>query len=563
MRPRRRPRATGAASGVAGWIQTPDSLRLVLSRVDERAAVRRPQVMLCAYCSKNCEVLAAELEARHEAPGRERRSPPSHTPHRNQRRSAVTSGTIDSNLVAARAPEERRRVLARHAIDRSGLPIDHGERDHQRRPVPDDLVRDAPAVGTHDERDRPVEPRERSRVDPCQVVRDEPLPASAPRHVDQGPPVRGPDRSAEPSRAIADGCERAVDREPVEPVASDVHEQLLPCGAQTSRTGCRRRSVRSCSPPRPRGRARCRPTPTRRGRRSATTSDPRTGRTARRRRGCRCGRVPSAAAVMTSADVPSASSPTHAMRVPSGDHVGCRTSVDRGVGYGDEGRIRSVGLEHRERPACVQHGDATGRAGNAGRLRRGRRARLDRRPAGASPPAAPQRERASRRHDEGHRDEGEQSAIGERSHVGLDGSHRSPAWQGAKAPTSGPGRAPDMVALAREGRMSEQRRSERRAGLDHGRRGDRRRRGGPRDLVRRARVRRLPRVLPGRRHRPVPGGGRDHARDPRVEGGTRGVVGSVQDAAAPSSRSSPRPPPWTPSAASTGRSSPSSRATMS
>ena len=75
------------------------------------------------------------------------------------------------------------------------------------------------------------------------------------------------------------------------------------------------------------------------------------------------------------------------------------------------------------------------------------------------------------------------------------------------------------------------------AGVDH-----RRRRGGPGDLVRRPRVRRLPGVLPGRRHRPVPGGGRADARDPRVEGGHPRRGGQLAGARRrPCSRSSPRP----------------------
>ncbi len=59
---------------------------------------------------------------------------------------------------------------------------------------------------------------------------------------------------------------------------------------------------------------------------------------------------------------------------------------------------------------------------------------------------------------------------------------------------------------------------EQRAGLGHRRRGDRCRRGRPGDLLGRLRVRWLPRLLPGRRHRPVPRGSRAGARDPRVEG---------------------------------------------
>ena len=40
------------------------------------------------------------------------------------------------------------------------------------------------------------------------------------------------------------------------------------------------------------------------------------------------------------------------------------------------------------------------------------------------------------------------------------------------------------------------------------------------------------RATPARRHRPVPRAAVADARDPRVAGGPRGVVGSVQDAAA-------------------------------
>ena len=59
----------------------------------------------------------------------------------------------------------------------------------------------------------------------------------------------------------------------------------------------------------------------------------------------------------------------------------------------------------------------------------------------------------------------------------------------------------------------------------------RRRRGGPRDLVRRVRVRGLPRRQPGRRHRAVPRGRRLTLGILAWRAGTRGVVGSVQDAA--------------------------------
>ena len=66
----------------------------------------------------------------------------------------------------------------------------------------------------------------------------------------------------------------------------------------------------------------------------------------------------------------------------------------------------------------------------------------------------------------------------------------------------------------------------RQGGGDHlGRLGDRHRRGGARDLVRRARVRRLHRAVPARRDRHLPRRGDVDARDPRLEGGRPGRRG--------------------------------------
>ena len=274
----------------------------------------------------------------------------------------MTSGNQGEQLVAPGAPEEGRRVLGRHAIDRSGPPIDHRERRHQGLTLAD-LERDALTVRTHDERDRSLEPREDLPPIRAEVVGDEPLPGSALRHVDEGPSVRGPDRSAEGSRAIVEASDRAVDREPVEPIRPHVHEKLLPRGApgEVERAAGVDRG----------GRARSHVHQTELDvgrRRPAEVDDPRGcwipgqvegrggdggvgGSGAVRRRRHDVGGRP----------VGGESHPGDPLAIPRPrrlSHEGL--ARDR---LGDDDRVRSIGIERRERPAPVQHRDPTGRPG--------------------------------------------------------------------------------------------------------------------------------------------------------------------------------------------------------
>ena len=303
----------------------------------------------------------------------------------------MTSGSRDRSLVPSGLQKKDGRVLGRHALDRPGLPIDHRERRHEGRTL-EDLERDASPVGTHDERDRSLEPREHLASFACRGRRHEPLPAPALRRVDEGPPIRGPDRRGERSRSVVEAGQRAVDREPVEPVRPHVHEELLPRGGpgEVEGTAGVDRGVRA--------RGHVHQAELDVGRRRATEVDETGGRRipgqVERRGGD--GDVRGSRAVgRRGHDVGGRPVGGHAHPGDAGAVRRPRRLSNEGLvrhRIGEDDRIRSVGIERGERPALVQHRDPTGCARDAGRLRRGRRRTAGCRSRGRRSPPADARE---------------------------------------------------------------------------------------------------------------------------------------------------------------------------